>query len=113
MMPFSVDIERRPQGAIVRLHGSVDITAEEELRRSLDPLFEDTPERVVIDMDGLEFINSLGLGVVIGFRQKLAEQGAELKLARARPDIADLLCKTRLVRLFPIHDDPDRALEAS
>lgn len=111
MGEFSAHTEDRANGTIVRLHGDASLTETDSLREALNPALKADPPCVVLDLSDLEFINSLGLGALVEFRQELAQRGGRLHLAGASAPIADMLRRTRLVELFPAYPDCDQALE--
>jgi anti-sigma B factor antagonist len=98
---------------IVRLHGDATLTETDSLRDALSPALEAEPPCVVLDLSDLEFINSMGLGVLVEFRQELTRRGGQMRLAGATEAIAEMLRRTRLVELFPPYSDCDQALESS
>lgn len=110
MGEFTAHTERRDNGMIVRLCGDASLTENESLRKALEPALESKPGCVVLDLSALEFINSLGLGALVEFRQELTRHGAQLRLAGATEQIGEILRKTRLVELFPPYPDCDQAL---
>ena len=107
---FSVNIDTLDKGVVVHLAGDITLTHLDELHDALQQIIECHPTKVVLDLADLAFINSLGLGVLIEFRQGLAQCGGDLAMACASEHIADILRKTRLVELFPLHPDTKTAL---
>lgn len=110
MDQFHVRIEDKSDAVIVRLRGDATIADTESMRKALDPLIARKPGTVVLDLSELAFINSLGLGVLLEFRQKLHSQSTKIRLAGAKPQVADVFRKTRLVELFPMYADAEQAL---
>ena len=110
---LSITTEQHPRGMIVRLHGDATCTNSESLRTAIQPVVDSSPSRVVLDLSNLVFINSLGLGVLLEFRQQLIAGGGRLDLAGAHDDVIDVLRKTRLVELFPPYGTPEEAFEAA
>ena len=113
MGEFSARTESRDNGVIVRLNGDASLTETDSLRDVLHPALKDNPRYVVLDLSELDFINSLGLGALVEFRQELTRRGGQLRLAGAKEPISDMLRRTRLVELFPPFPDCEQALDAS
>jgi anti-anti-sigma factor len=61
----AVTLERDPEGVRVRVVGELDISTVPELERVLDRLTVPETGRLLLDLDGVEFIDSTGLAAVI------------------------------------------------
>ena len=98
---------------IIELTGNVmggpDATS---LNDQLHKLIDDKKNRVVVDLDEVKFINSSGLGMLIGGLTTLRNSGGEMKLARASKKIEDLLKMTKLTTVFDIHKTVNEAVAA-
>ncbi|MBI1372768.1 MAG: anti-sigma factor antagonist [Phycisphaera sp.] len=110
---FSVQIEPREDDIIVRLIGDATLTKGDYLQDTLWPIIEQKPKRVVIDLSRLIFVNSLGLGILLGFRKGLTRNSIPVAVAGTRDHILDVFQETRLIELFKIYDDVESALAAS
>ena len=109
MHRFSLNVMPRDAGVIVQVCGDASVNEADHLRNGLQPILRRNPQRIVLDLTALEFINSLGLGVLLEFRKDAQEHGVDLRLAGASDRIADLLQKTRLVELFPLYASAETA----
>ncbi|MBN2141532.1 MAG: STAS domain-containing protein [Desulfovibrionaceae bacterium] len=67
--------------------------------------------RVVLDMSGLDFVDSTGLGALLSCNKAMAERG-EMVLAGPGEKIRRLLAITRLDRVFSIVDDVDQGVRS-
>jgi anti-anti-sigma factor len=105
-----VAVDRRGTAAIVQLAGELDLYNADEIRTALAAVIAAGPERVVVEMSQVEFIDSTALGVLIEARSKLGRGG----LVLATPQIATrrALQVSGLDRHLPIHDSVDAALAA-
>ncbi|HEX7084604.1 MAG TPA: STAS domain-containing protein [Gaiellaceae bacterium] len=101
-------IDRRNGAAVVRLAGELDLYNAEEVRAALSTALEDGPERVVVDLSEVEFIDSTALGVLIEARSKLGRGG--LTLAAPQIETRRALQVSGLDRHLPVHDTVDEAL---
>lgn len=109
MQAFTVNVVPRDPHVVVEVRGDVNVMEADHLRNDLRPVLQRKPSRIVLDVSDLQFINSLGLGVLLEFRKDAQDKGVELRLAGARGRIADMLQKTRLVELFPSFKTADEA----
>ncbi len=98
---------------IIELTGNVmggpDATS---LNDQLHKLIDDKKNKVVVDLDEVKFINSSGLGMLIGGLTTLRNNGGEMKLARASKKIEELLKMTKLSTVFDIHKSVNEAVAA-
>ena len=110
---LSINVEERDGSTIiVHISGEADGANAEHLHEELYPVLDRDPMRVVLNIAELSFINSLGLGALIQFRNELASRGGTLSLAGTMPSVLEVLLKTRLTELFPMFDDTESALNA-
>ena len=68
--------------------------------------------KVVIDLAEVEWINSLGLGLLISSLTTMRNSNGELKLARIAEKVKSLLVLTRLITAFESYDSVDDALKS-
>ena len=91
--------------AVVAVRGELDVATAPELRSALRAVTEDTAVAfVVINLSELEFIDSTGLGVLIGCARRLRERGngGEVRIACSRAHIVRVFEITSLDAVFPI-----------
>jgi len=112
MEEFSVQIEPHDPDIVVRLQGDATLTKGDYLQDALWPIIDQKPRRVIVDLSRLVFINSLGLGILLGFRKGLSRNEIPIAVAGTRDHIMDVFQETRLVELFDVYDAVEDALEA-
>jgi anti-sigma B factor antagonist len=67
-------------------------------------------KKIVMNLAGINYIDSTGLGeLVAGYRQ-IKSQGGELKLLKLNKKVSDLLQITKLYAVFDIHSDEAQAV---
>jgi anti-sigma B factor antagonist len=69
-------------------------------------------KKIVLDLGGVEYIDSGGLGTLVGIYSSARVAGAEVKLANLTARIKDSLQITRLGSLFEFYDGQDQAVKA-
>lgn len=79
---------------------AVDATAFREAARRA---FLGGPSIGVLDLGGVDFVDSSGLGAIVGLKRLLAP-GVELQLADLQPKVAKVFALTRMDLIFAIHD---------
>jgi len=73
-----------------------------QFRDAMRALTEDAPARVVLDLEAVDFLDSSGLGSVIGAMKQLG-QDRKLELAALSPAVEKVFRLTRMDRIFTIH----------
>lgn len=80
-------------------------------KSSARALSESTPpSAVLLDLEGLSFIDSSGLAALVAAFKAATEAGGTLKLARLAPQVAQVFSLTRLDRVFEISAGSEEAL---
>ncbi len=90
-----------------RLDAAVAIRFKDDMRT----LTGDGPERIVLDMKNVEFLDSSGLGAVVA-AMKQAGPARRLELAGLTPTVEKVFSLTRMDTVFTIHDSAESALDA-
>lgn len=108
-LSVSVTTERDGEAVIFRLCGSLDIATSPAVRAALLE-GADGKHELVVDLTGLEFLDSTGLGALIGAQRRALEQGGSVRLVINEGPIARLLNITGLVRVFSVYHSLEAAL---
>ena len=82
------------------------------LHDKLYELIESDRKQIVIDLAGVEWMNSTGLGILISSYTTLRNNSGELKLANVTDKIQSLLTITKLVSVFDAHDSVEEAVKS-
>lgn len=104
-------IESVGDACIVRLGGELDLYNADQVRHALGNVCADSPQRVVVDLGEVEFVDSTALGVLIEARTKLDNRRAFL-LAAPGLETRRALQISGLDRHFTVHDSVPEALAA-
>jgi anti-sigma B factor antagonist len=100
---FELDDERSDGGAhVINVRGEIHMSTAPGLQRGLTEAIEGGHKAIVLDLSGVEFIDSTGLSVLLnGLRQVNAQQG-RLALVCANPTVLRLFEITSLDKTFDI-----------
>jgi anti-sigma B factor antagonist len=100
---------------VIQVGGEVDMLTSPQLRSAvLDHFGNDSGvELVVLDLDGVTFLGTSGLAVLIEVREAAHSAGVELRLACTARRVLRPLTIAGLIPLFDIHDSVDRALAST
>ena len=105
-------ITRNEGSVVVSLAGELDLYNAHEVRDALLECCAESPDRLVVDLSGVKFIDSTALGVLIEARTKLANRRGFL-LAAPGMETKRALEISGLDRHFAVHDTLDSALAAT
>ena len=106
---IEVDAARQPC-VVVAVRGEVDIATAPKLREKLVELASQGAQKVVVDLEGVDFLDSTGLGVLIGGMKRLRGLDGDLTLVCTQPRILKVFEITGLNRAFTIHETVDAAV---
>jgi anti-sigma B factor antagonist len=104
-------IERRGAATIVHLSGELDLYNAPEVRAALLEACAEGPERLVVDLGEVAFVDSTVLGVLVEARTKLANRRSFL-LAAAGRETHRALRISGLERHLSVHGTVEEALDA-
>lgn len=82
------------------------------LNEKLHELIEDGKTNVVADLGKVKFMNSSGLGMLIGGLTTMRKAGGDLRIANATDKIESLLVVTKLITVFKHYKSLDEAVES-
>ncbi len=92
--------EVKGNGLVVRLRGELDHSAAERLRGELDGLIERTrAKRLLLDLSELDFMDSSGIGLIIGRYKKMRRRGGSVAVVAANRRIDRLFDLAGLYQL--------------
>ncbi len=107
-----VNVEPIGDVTVVAAEGEVDVASVAALRERLVELAVEGRVHVVLDLNGVSFLDSMGLGAIIATRRKFKSLGGQLVLACSAPVILKLLRLTSLDKVVPLYATVDEALAA-
>jgi anti-sigma B factor antagonist len=105
-IPGQLEIERtsRADTIVLSLRGELDLTSAHVFERELRAAESAGPRRVVIDLSGLEFMDSTGLRALLLARERAQSDGHELALRRGPRQVQRVLELTKTAEAFEFED---------
>ncbi len=98
---------------IMSLRGSITIgSGDVSLREAFLQVLEEGHKKVVMDVKGVAFIDSAGLGELIRCKATAAARGATVKLLHVQERVRKVLLLTQLIGVFETFDDEGQALSS-
>jgi anti-sigma B factor antagonist len=98
---------------VLEVGGEVDVYTAPKLRERLAELIDAGAGKVVVDLDGVDFLDSTGLGVLVGALKRLRAAGGTFGLVCAKEPLLKIFRITALDQVFPLFDSVEKATGAA
>ena len=105
-------VTRLPDGtAVIRPEGRLNMVSADRLRSGIETLVSDGCGRVVVDLAEVSFMDSSGLGALIGGVKAARRAGGDLRIAAPPDQVRLVLRLTNMERILPPHDTVESAVQ--
>ena len=111
-MDLRLDVSERDGWAVLAVGGEVDVATAPRLREKLIELVNGGRHRIVVDLGAVEFLDSTGLGVLVGALKRVRTHDGDLYLVCTEQRILKVFEITGLTKVFSIHNSVDAAVSA-
>jgi anti-sigma B factor antagonist len=108
---FKVDDSRTPW-TILTITGEIDVYSAPRLREKLVDLVSQGHRQIIVDLEGVDFLDSTGLGVLVGGLKRLRSHEGDLMLVCSQSRILKVFEITGLTTVFRISESVDDAMQA-
>jgi anti-sigma B factor antagonist len=108
-------ISRREEGDVVLIEPKGKITIGEGdvlLREEITSLLAEDKKKLVLDLGGISYMDSAGVGELVSVYTSVKNRGGELKLSCLTKKIKDLLQITQLMTIFDTYETTQEAVSA-
>lgn len=110
-MSLEVQTRQADNGVtVVAPTGRLDVAGAPTLKDAISEALKNGQPRVVIDMEGVSFVDSTGLGSVIAALKQIRSSQGDLRLAAPNQQVRVVLELTTLDRVFPYYSTVEEAL---
>jgi anti-sigma B factor antagonist len=107
---LDVETSTKDGVSVVSLRGEIDVYTAPRLRQTLIDLVEGGASEIVVDMEHVDFLDSTGLGVLVGGLKRVKDRDGEMKLVAKQDRILKIFDITGLSKVFPMYGTLDEAL---
>lgn len=105
-------LKNRSDLAILRLQGSLDSFSVGDLETTLKEMIRDRRYHLILNCQGLKFISSSGMGLLLGILGDVEKHGGSIRLVQVNdPEIKDAMNLLGLLDIFPVSDQESDALQ--
>lgn len=101
-----MDVELRSvrNTLVVRVKGELDMLVAEEMRQAIDKRLEEKDiKNLILNLEKVTFIDSSGLGAIIGRYKKMQAADGRMFIVGARPQVEKILYFSGIHKLVPLH----------
>jgi len=82
------------------------------LREKIKNVLSTGIQKILIDLDGVPYIDSTGVGFLVGSHTTISQEGGCLRLVKVKPKILEVLKVMNLLKVFDIYEDEENALKS-
>lgn len=110
-MELDVTVDRTNSACTLAVTGEVDVYTSPVLKSYIVSALDDGCSDLVVDLEGVEFIDSSGLGVLVSGLRRVKEHGGSMRLVCTRENILKIFRITGLDKVFPVFTNVGEAIE--
>ena len=108
-MELGIDVRNVGNYSVVDVKGEIDVYTAPKLREKLIELVSEGSYDVVVNLEGVDFLDSTGLGVLVGALKRVKAHDGSLSLVCSQDKILKIFKITGLTKVFPIHASVEEA----
>jgi anti-anti-sigma factor len=104
-------METRPDGTVLRLHGSAGVTEAQSLGIAIGSLVHQQVRRIVLDLSDLHYVASVAISAVAAGICRGRARPGQVRLAAPSPSVREVLARSRVMDWVGIYASVDSAME--
>ncbi len=112
-MDLSLVTRTEGDRTVVEVGGEIDVYTAPQLRERVVELVDAGQVDLVLDLTGVDFLDSTGLGVLVGALNRVRAQDGSLALVLTQERILKIFEITGLRKVFPIHATVEEAVSSA
>lgn len=99
---------------VLRLQGDFDLMITDAFRETVEQVLSSTPiDNIIINLENVSFIDSSGLGVILGRYKQLTQRGGKLFLVNPKPQVKKILEFSGIAKIIRIVMNEEEAFRVS
>lgn len=109
---MNVTFENVGKNLIIKIKCDIDHHTCEEIRQRIDnEIISHSPKSIVFDMENVGFMDSSGIGVIIGRYKLIAVNGGKAAMINVKPQVKRVYDICGLHKIIPIYTDKVQAVQ--
>jgi anti-sigma B factor antagonist len=110
---LSLETRQENDRTVIEVGGEIDVYTAPKLRERIIELVDEGQYHLVVDLEKVEFLDSTGLGVLVGGLKRVRGHDGSLQLVCTQERLLKIFRITGLSKVFAIHGSQTDALAAS
>lgn len=112
-MEIKIDVRQKGSDiTLIVLRGEIGTETVNQFKDRIDQIVADGKIKLIMDFQEVNYLNSMGLGVVAATLKKVKKTKGDLKLINLSPAVQELFELTRLTKVFEIFDSEESAVKS-
>lgn len=112
-MDLSLETRQENDHTVIEVGGEIDVYTAPKLRERIIELVDEGQYHLVVDLEKVDFLDSTGLGVLVGGLKRVRGHDGSLQLVCTQERLLKIFRITGLSKVFTIHGSQPEALAAS
>ncbi len=112
-MDLDLNVRKEGDYSVLEVAGEIDVYTAPKLREKLIELVSEGSYQLVVDLEKVDFLDSTGLGVLVGGLKRVRNHDGSLELVCTQEKILKIFRITGLTKVFPIHGSVAEAVAGS
>jgi anti-sigma B factor antagonist len=112
---MEVKMDVRAKGndvTLIVVRGEIGTETVDQFKEKIDQIINDGKKKLVVDLQEVNYLNSMGLGVFAAALKKLKKSDGDLKFINLSPTVLELLERSRLDKVFGIFESEEEAVKS-
>jgi stage II sporulation protein AA (anti-sigma F factor antagonist) len=105
MLNFELETESQGNSSLLRIRGDLDLQVVDQVTEAFTQIEEARPELLAVDLSGLTFMDSTGMGTIAAAHIRANEAGRRFAVVRPPAGVRQAFDRTRLDEVITITDD--------
>lgn len=107
------EVFRKEMGTVrvLNIQGFLDAHTAPDFENELQKIIDEKSYRIIVNLDGLQYISSAGLGVFMGVIEEIRNNGGDLKICCAAPKVFKVFDLLGFPSLYEFYDVEEKALK--
>ena len=111
-MDLSLETRQENDRTVIEVGGEIDVYTAPKLRERIIELVDEGQYHLVVDLEKVEFLDSTGLGVLVGGLKRVRGHDGSLQLVCTQERLLKIFRITGLAKVFPIYESVEAAAKA-
>ena len=107
-----VIVKIKNESLIVKISGDLDLVIAKDFRETVDKILVDRPlKNLILDLSEVNFIDSSGLGAILGRYKLIQQQGGKMSIWGAKPSVHRILDLSGILKIIPVFKNEKNIIE--